>query len=272
MSADKPPFNAAAARAKRPCPLWVDAFQRDTQHLEADEIGAYLLILMAMWTREACDFPDDDTRLARVSRVSPRLWKSRIGPVLRQFFKVENGALISKRLREEAAYTERQVTQQSVRKSGEKSRKPLTDNDPPQSADVSADQPRHHPTQLPNYPTEEERVGSDEPTARKRAVCARDHLSPIIGPELAAAFAAHRAALKAPMTPHAGKLMAAKLAAMPDPAAAVTLSLERGWKGVFEPEPARVHPPPRTGRQSDGERLDHLLGDLKAAVAVRRLE
>lgn len=39
------------------------------------------------------------------------------------------------------------------------------------------------------------------------------------------------------MTPHAGKLMAAKLAAMPDPAAAVTLSLERGWKGVFESPP-----------------------------------
>lgn len=85
------PFNAAAARAKRPCPLWVDAFQRDTQHLAADEIGAYLLLLMAMWTRESCDFPDDDTRLARVCRVSVRLWKSRIGPTLRTFLNARDG-------------------------------------------------------------------------------------------------------------------------------------------------------------------------------------
>ena len=62
-------FNAKRARTKRPFPLWVDAFQRDTQHLTADEVGAYMLILMAMWVRETCDFPDDDRRLAAVFAV-----------------------------------------------------------------------------------------------------------------------------------------------------------------------------------------------------------
>lgn len=146
-------FNAKAARGKRPCPIWVDAFQRDTQHLEADEIGAYLLILMAMWTRESCDFPDDDSRLARVSRVSVRLWKSRIGPVIRSFLTAESGVVFSKKLREEAAYTERQVKQQSDRKAGDKSCKSLKNKDVTLSADTSADTPRIHPTQLPNYPT-----------------------------------------------------------------------------------------------------------------------
>ncbi|QBX34608.1 DUF1376 domain-containing protein [Paracoccus liaowanqingii] len=143
-------FNAKASRSKRPCPIWVDAFQRDTQHLEADEIGAYFLILMAMWTRESCDFPDDDNRLARVSRVSPRLWKSRIGPVIREFLTVEDGVVISKRLRQEATYVERQVKQQSDRKTGEKSDKPLNCNDVDQSADYTVDEPRHHPSQQPN--------------------------------------------------------------------------------------------------------------------------
>jgi uncharacterized protein YdaU (DUF1376 family) len=142
------PFNARAARTKRPCPLWIDAFQRDTQHLEADEVGAYLLILMAMWTRESCDFPNDDTRLARVSRVSVRLWKSRIGPALRPFFGNLNGALVSKRLREEATYVERQVTQQSDRKSGENAANSLKPHEPAQSADVSAE-----PTAAPSFPT-----------------------------------------------------------------------------------------------------------------------
>lgn len=100
-------FNAAAARSKRPCPLWVDAFQRDTQHLEADEVGAYLLILMAMWTRESCDLPDDDTRLARVARVSTRLWRSRIGPVLRPFFHVLENRIISVWLSDTARNQER---------------------------------------------------------------------------------------------------------------------------------------------------------------------
>jgi len=132
-------FNAARSRAKRPCPLWVDAFQRDTQHLEADEVGAYFLILMAMWTRESCDFPDDDARLARVSRVSTRIWKSRIGQVLRPFFRSENGALISERLRREATYVERQVKQQSDRKASEKSDKSLENNDMDETVDYSTD-------------------------------------------------------------------------------------------------------------------------------------
>ena len=147
-------FDSARARAKRPCPIWVDAFQRDTQHLEADEVGAYFLILMAMWTRAECDFPDDDVRLARISRVSSRLWKSRIGPTLRPLFTSKDGALISKRLREEATYTERQCKAQHDRKVGEKTRKPLENNDPYRTADISTDITTEasldQPTQLPN--------------------------------------------------------------------------------------------------------------------------
>jgi uncharacterized protein YdaU (DUF1376 family) len=158
-------FNAQSARAKRPCPLWVDAFQRDTQHLQADEVGAYMLILMAMWTRESCDFPDDDSRLARISRVSTRLWKSRIGPVLREFFKAENGALFSKRLREEATYVERVVTEQSNRKKGKKTSKPLENNDQEQSADTSMDTPTEYPTQQPNNPREEDKSSSTQEAA-----------------------------------------------------------------------------------------------------------
>ncbi|WP_334061712.1 YdaU family protein [Limimaricola cinnabarinus] len=168
-------FNAQRARAKRPCPLWVDAFQRDTQHLAADEVGAYMLILMAMWTRESCDFPDDDKRLARVSRVSPRLWGSRIGPTLREFFTVHDGALISKRLRQEASFVEEGSRKQSDRKAGTSpksgtyakpqgtqlateendvnSDKCLKDNEAHQSTDVSGDITGDQPTQLPNNPT-----------------------------------------------------------------------------------------------------------------------
>lgn len=154
--------------------MWIDAFQRDTQHLAADEVGAYMLILMAMWTRETCDFPDDDRRLAAVSRVSPRLWKSRIGPVIREFFNAENGALISQRLRKEATYVERQVKAQSDRKSGEKSDKPLKNIDQGQAADMAAesttDTPPEHPSQLPNNPTlEDTTVSFPKKTAKRKS-------------------------------------------------------------------------------------------------------
>lgn len=146
-------FNAAKSRSKRPCPLWVDAFQRDTQHLQADEVGAYICLLMAMWTRESCDLPDDDMRLARISRVSTRLWKSRVGPAVMEFFTRENGVVFSNRLREEAGYVERQVKQQSDRKKGKKSDKALNNNDQGQTTDTTTDQSGEHPSQQPNNPT-----------------------------------------------------------------------------------------------------------------------
>jgi uncharacterized protein YdaU (DUF1376 family) len=158
-------FDARRARAKRPLPLWVDAFQRDTQHLEADEVGAYMLVLMAMWTRPECDLPDDDVRLSRVARVSVRLWRSRIGPVIRAFFTVENGALISKRLRQEATYVERQCKAQSSRKSGEKIANELNFQELGASVDDPTDMPTDrtpdHPSQQPNNPTYSEDKSSD---------------------------------------------------------------------------------------------------------------
>lgn len=95
-------------RVRRPLPLWSETFLCEAQHLAADEVGAYLLILMAMWMREGCDLPDDDRRLARLCRVSPRLWRSRIGPAVCPFFEAADGMLTSKRLRSEAEQIERQ--------------------------------------------------------------------------------------------------------------------------------------------------------------------
>lgn len=99
---------------------------------------------------------------------------------------------------------------------------------------------------------------------------ARDALAGVVGWERADAFIAHRKALRAPMTPHAGKLLAKKLAAMSDPGAAVDRAIERGWKSAFDEDP-NVHPFPAK-RQSDVERRDDLHAALAARLAVQRLE
>lgn len=113
-------FEPRRARGKRPMPMWVDAFIRDTMHLERDQIGAYNLLLYAMWTRPSCDLPNDAKMLARICRCSSKTqWLRHIAPVILPFFEVTKTNIYSKRLRKEAVFVEKYVTQQRCKKTGE---------------------------------------------------------------------------------------------------------------------------------------------------------
>ncbi|WP_190305713.1 YdaU family protein [Roseicitreum antarcticum] len=111
-------YNPKKARTKYACPIWVDAFVRDTMDLAADEFGAYHLILYAMWSREELNMPDDDRKLARLARCSQKMWRARIRPALEPFFDVENGYWTNVRLTKEATKTEKFLRDQSDRKRG----------------------------------------------------------------------------------------------------------------------------------------------------------
>jgi uncharacterized protein YdaU (DUF1376 family) len=78
-------------------PLFIDAYLADTTHFSAEEHGAYMLLLMAMWRRNGW-VPDDDHDLARVCCVNVRRWprvKKRLIPLLIQ----KDGELSQKRLK-----------------------------------------------------------------------------------------------------------------------------------------------------------------------------
>jgi len=109
-------YEPAKARGKRPVPMWADRFLRDTMDLSAEEIGAYHLVLYAMWKRPECELPHNDSRLARIARVSTRRWRSQIGPAILDLMEVENGIVTSKKLREEASQTEQWCISQHARK------------------------------------------------------------------------------------------------------------------------------------------------------------
>lgn len=81
-------------------PLWVSDFLGDTLDLDATDIGAYMLLLMAQWNRDGESLPDDVKKLQRVARCG-RSWTKVWGNIGRFFTTDENG-IYSKRLRLEA--------------------------------------------------------------------------------------------------------------------------------------------------------------------------
>jgi len=133
--------------------VWLWSFYRDTQHLSTTEIGAYFLILGAMWSRPSCDIPDDPHKVRLICKVSTRVFNGSISKNVLPFFHRENGVIISRRLQKEASYVEKSCSNQSERKRHKSEAKSLKNNKPPSTVDISATGGPVHPTQQPNNPT-----------------------------------------------------------------------------------------------------------------------
>jgi uncharacterized protein YdaU (DUF1376 family) len=120
-------------------PLWVADFLADTLELDAKQVGAYMLILMAMWGRDG-RLPNDERKLKRVARCGrdwPRVWAA-IG----HYFTVDGDQITQDRLRSELqnVVTKRRVNaQQFVHVKRDKSLK--TNNVTSANATLSAPQP-----------------------------------------------------------------------------------------------------------------------------------
>lgn len=80
-------------------PLYIGDYLADTMHLQAEQHGAYMLLLMAAWMRGG-ELPDDDGQLALLARCDAKAWK-RLRPVIAPFFKVEGGTWRQKRVTKE---------------------------------------------------------------------------------------------------------------------------------------------------------------------------
>lgn len=64
-------------------PLYVADYIADTGHLSTVEHGAYLLLIMHYWRHGG--LPNDESRLAKICKVTPHLWK-KIFPTIRDLF------------------------------------------------------------------------------------------------------------------------------------------------------------------------------------------
>ena len=79
-------------------PLWVSDFLGDTLELDAKEIGAYMLLLMAMWQHKG-RLPSDPKKLQRVARIGrdwPKVWGS-----LERYFETDGDTISNPRLTKE---------------------------------------------------------------------------------------------------------------------------------------------------------------------------
>ncbi|WP_258052341.1 DUF1376 domain-containing protein [Mesorhizobium sp. INR15] len=79
--------------------LYVSDFVGDTLALSTEQIGAYMLLLMAMWNAGGA-LPDDDAKLARVVRMSTKKWRA-ISADLLTFFERGKGEISHNRLTKE---------------------------------------------------------------------------------------------------------------------------------------------------------------------------
>jgi len=86
--------------------LYVSDFIGDTLSLSTEQIGAYLLLLMAMWNAKG-ELPDDDAKLARIARMSVKKWRA-IAPELMAYFDRHEGKVSHHRLTFELEKSERQ--------------------------------------------------------------------------------------------------------------------------------------------------------------------
>lgn len=84
--------------------LYVSDFIGDTLHLSTEQVGAYLLLLMAMWNAGG-ELPDDEVKLARIVRMSVKKWRA-VAIDLLAFFERGDGAVRHNRLSKELLKSE----------------------------------------------------------------------------------------------------------------------------------------------------------------------
>jgi uncharacterized protein YdaU (DUF1376 family) len=86
--------------------LYVSDFVGDTLLLSTEHIGAYLLLLIALWNAGG-QLPADEKKLARCARVTVKKWRS-MSVELLPFFMVEKDVLTHGRLTKELQKSARQ--------------------------------------------------------------------------------------------------------------------------------------------------------------------
>lgn len=218
-------------------PLNVGHYLRDTSHLSVVEHGAYMLLIMRYW--QDGGLPDDDALVMRYAHMTEEQWKhSR--PIL--------AALFGEGWRHKRIDAELMKAAEII----EKRRAAAEKMHSKQAASAEHMQSSRSDTRVPPSPEHSSSLRSEE-----RAPTPRDHLLTVLDTERAEAVIEMRRRIKAPLTAHGAKLLAADLGKWVDPNVAADEMVSRSWRG-FKPEwmtSARAGPAQKVTTLDIGKKL-----------------
>ena len=129
-------------------PLYIADYLADTQDLDTEQHGAYLLLLMAAWMRGG-RLPNDDRKLANIARCNASQWK-RIKPDVIGYFGAEDGELVQGRLVEE--YARAVKAHEAQKANGKKGGRPKKTETQPKPTGFDSLNPRGNPNETPPPP------------------------------------------------------------------------------------------------------------------------
>lgn len=154
--------------------LYVSDFIGDTLHLSTEQIGAYMLMLMAMWNAGG-SLPEDEAKLARVVRMSVKKWRAIAADIL-PFFAAEGGRIVHHRLTKELQKSERKSHSRAA--AGAKGGAARSLKNKEQREAIASGLPKH----LPDTITREEKRGPIGPPKKPvRATRLPDDFHPDAG-------------------------------------------------------------------------------------------
>ncbi|WP_375337216.1 YdaU family protein [Rhizobium bangladeshense] len=139
--------------------LYVSDFIGDTLSLSTEQIGAYMLLLMAMWNAGG-RLPADEAKLARVARMSVKKWKA-IADDLMAFFEVDGEFVRHNRLTKELLKSESKSQSRSAAGAEGGRAKALKDKDARIANAMPS--PRHLPETITRLPSEDARAPVIDP-------------------------------------------------------------------------------------------------------------
>lgn len=213
-------------------PLYVGDYLRDTPHLSVEEHGAYLLLLMALWTKGT--LPASPDALARVARVTPYRW-AKLAPILMPFFTVADGMLRHKRVDSERSHSIEVAGKRSAAgKAGGEAKALKTQEAALANATIL---PQQKATiHIHNHSHKEEREKTESPRESRApgASALLSILKEVLDEDRAQAVIDHRKRLGRGkgLTERSARILANRLRACPDPAAAADELIVRGWTSV----------------------------------------
>lgn len=137
--------------------LYVSDFIGDTLQLSTEQIGAYMLLLMAMWNGGG-KLPADDAKLARVVRMSVKKWRA-ISDDLMGFFDGDDDHIWNNRLTNELQKSERKTDLRAAAGAKGGAAKALKDKET--TVAIATPEPQHLPDTITRAASQQQEAGAD---------------------------------------------------------------------------------------------------------------